>query len=1197
MKIIKKVGICFLTLLMAFGLNSAILYAQENIQDGLNVTLETDKDSYGETDAVKAEVKVENQNDVVMKNIHIETVVPEGFTLADTSKASLDIAALNGKDSVSLSSEFKADVKQNGGMITPEDNNPSNTDNGNSTITDTNNKNENTTKVDTPKNDVDTGDHTNITFLFSLLVASGCMMAVYAVKHKKVKKATTFLLCLLMAATLLPASDIKANEQDTKGLITVEKTVKVNGKDVTIKSQVTYDKNNGEVEVTYTRGEWIQKLVDAVGYPDNASQRDEVFNDIANSEYKDAIETAFTYGLIEKSETFQPEQPATREFAAITAVRALGYLSGEEINCKDASEITYKKEVFLAVDTGLMNLEQNNFYPKRALNEKEAKQIITKMIEIFGSTDAQGDTPEGYDFKDGVTTLDDSIEYKDENGVLTIKKTDDVKDLKEGAIIVIGYENAYKVESIKENGNNLEITYEKPELSEFLDSMNVGGQAPLDFSRFQPAEGVQVNYNSAANGIQTYGAMDDFFDVPENNVGINGSVQLSGEIDLGDNWSIDYSLETSMPTVGYKFDVDFDNFKPNVKNAYIKVQESTDLNVGFGKGTEITGPDSFICENKIEKRIKLGEVPVVGVYGVGIIVEVNLVMSAEGKFEVEYNSSGTFGVQVLNNKPRNISAIQNSISAGLSGSVTVGPQIELGAQLFGCNLISFSAEAGGKASGYIKARSTGLVCADVTLCLYAELNAFEYSVLDDWLDIGMTFTIWDENNSPLKISKHYENMQAVPECTYENGGTIEGSVADADVHTQYIKNANIEIINSENMKTAATVKTDANGKYTATVPGGTYIVKISKDGYIPFESLETVMDKNKIYLETYLMVNGDEQEIGTIGGHVTNSVTGSAIPNTKLTIRKGWNHTTGDVVKTVMTDPFGGYKVDLPLGNYTVLMENSGYVTNHINIAVTKGIHMDKHGALVPDENSEIPTGDLRIVLTWGKEPSDLDSHLIGPKAAGDGNFHIYFHNKAYKNNGVINSFLDLDDVDGSGPETTTIYKMNQNGKYSFYVHNYSNSYEHNSSAMASSGAQVKVYAGQTLIATYNVPNRSGTLWHVFDFDAKTKKLIPINTMSYQENAYDVGTDSSISTFSLEDKTELKDYEKADIQKEETNSDSEPVEPVKETETPVNDAPVQEDKTIVENQEEIKTNASDDLENSEVIDKPLDGAVASEVNE
>ena len=52
-------------------------------------------------------------------------------------------------------------------------------------------------------------------------------------------------------------------------------------------------------------------------------------------------------------------------------------------------------------------------------------------------------------------------------------------------------------------------------------------------------------------------------------------------------------------------------------------------------------------------------------------------------------------------------------------------------------------------------------------------------------------------------------------------------------------------------------------------------------------------------------------------------------------------------------------------------MENSGYVTNHINIAVTKGIHMDKHGALVPDENSEIPTGDLRIVLTWGKEPSD----------------------------------------------------------------------------------------------------------------------------------------------------------------------------------------------------------------------------------
>lgn len=1181
MKIIKKVGICFLTLLMAFGLNSAILYAKENIQDGLKVTLETDKDSFGETDAIKAEVKVENQNDMAIKNIHIETDVPEGFTLADTSKASLDIAKLDGKDSVSLTSEFKAEIKQNGGVITPEDNN-ANKDNTNPTITETNNEKDSTIhKTDTSKNDVDTGNHINVTFLFSLLIVSGCIMAIYVVKHKKVKKASTFLLCLLMAATLLPTADIKANEQDTKGLITVEKTVKVNGKDVTLKSQVTYDKNHDQVETTYTRGEWIQKLVDAVGYPENDSQRDEVFNDIANSEYKDAIETAFTYGIIEKSESFEPEQPATREFAAITSVRALGYLSSEDIICKDVADITYKKEVFLAVDTGLMYLEQDNFYPKRALNNKEAQHIIAKMQEVFGSTETNGDSPEGFEFKDGVIALDSTITYTDKDDTLIIKKTD-IKDVEIGSIIVIGYENAYKVKDYKENGDDLEITYTKPEFNEFLDSMNVGGEAQLDFSKFIPAEGVNVNYNSAASGIQTFGFMDDAFDVPETNLNMPGSINLSGDIDLKDGWKFNYSLETSIPSVGYRFDIDFDGFKPNVKNAYIKVQQNTDLTVSFGKGTDPNNPENYICNDAIDKYIPLGKIPVVGTYGVGIVVEVDIVMRAEGKFEVQYNLAGTYGVQVLNNHPRNISALQNSISAGLSGSISVGPQLELAAELFNQKLICCSGEAGAKASGYVKARSTGLICADVTLCLYAELNAFENSLIDDWLDISLKFTIWDENNSPLKLSKHYENLHEVSACTYENGGTIEGSVADADAHTQFIKGAKIEIIHSEDMKTETTVTTDVNGKYTTTVPGGTYIVKISKDGYIPFESLETVMDKNKIYLETYLMVGGDASEIGTIGGHITNSVNGLPVPNAKLTIRKGWNHTTGDVIKTVITDENGNYKTDLPLGNYTILMEKTNYITNHLNTAVTKGTHMDKHGTLVPNGDSEIPTGDLRIVLTWGEKPRDLDSHLIGPNAEGNDNFHIYFSNKKYKNNGEISSFLDLDDVTGYGPETTTIYQMNQTGKYSFYVHDYTNSYKNDSNAMATSGAQVKVYAGEELVATYHVPNQSGTLWHVFDFDVNTRKLIPVNAMSYQRFASDVGQASNISTFSLENKEDLKDYEKAATEPVSDETSTEPSKP--ETGESENEAPIQEDKTITEIQDK-ETNDSDILQNSEVMDE------------
>ncbi|MCW8631650.1 hypothetical protein OQH38_16240, partial [Acinetobacter baumannii] len=54
--------------------------------------------------------------------------------------------------------------------------------------------------------------------------------------------------------------------------------------------------------------------------------------------------------------------------------------------------------------------------------------------------------------------------------------------------------------------------------------------------------------------------------------------------------------------------------------------------------------------------------------------------------------------------------------------------------------------------------------------------------------------------------------------------------------------------------------------------------------------------------------------------------------------------------------------------------------------------------------------GSMRIVLTWGEKPLDLDSHL------NYSNQHIYWSNKeGHQAN------LDVDDRDSYGPETITI--------------------------------------------------------------------------------------------------------------------------------------------------------------------------------
>ena len=112
----------------------------------------------------------------------------------------------------------------------------------------------------------------------------------------------------------------------------------------------------------------------------------------------------------------------------------------------------------------------------------------------------------------------------------------------------------------------------------------------------------------------------------------------------------------------------------------------------------------------------------------------------------------------------------------------------------------------------------------------------------------------------------------------------------------------------------------------------------------------------------------------------------------------------------------------------------------------------------------------MRIVLTWGEQPFDLDSHLIYP-----GN-HVYFQHKKGRD-----ANLDVDDTDSFGPETITIDKKRLGESYIYAVHDYSNGDKANSSALSASSAKVFVYVGSSQVRAYSVPlNKVGNVWTVF---------------------------------------------------------------------------------------------------------------------
>lgn len=123
-------------------------------------------------------------------------------------------------------------------------------------------------------------------------------------------------------------------------------------------------------------------------------------------------------------------------------------------------------------------------------------------------------------------------------------------------------------------------------------------------------------------------------------------------------------------------------------------------------------------------------------------------------------------------------------------------------------------------------------------------------------------------------------------------------------------------------------------------------------------------------------------------------------------------------------------------------------------------------------------------MLTWGSEPSDLDSHLtyyVGDKQQ----FHVSYQNKEAVYEGKIVAQLDLDDTSSYGPETVTILLdsdiVNSEGYFNYSVHNYSDKGILSSNRLSLSNAVVRVFKGNTLLKTYNVPkNEAGTVWHVF---------------------------------------------------------------------------------------------------------------------
>lgn len=340
-------------------------------------------------------------------------------------------------------------------------------------------------------------------------------------------------------------------------------------------------------------------------------------------------------------------------------------------------------------------------------------------------------------------------------------------------------------------------------------------------------------------------------------------------------------------------------------------------------------------------------------------------------------------------------------------------------------------------------------------------------------------------NSIIKVI-FISSLVALFSCTNEEDEkkfSLSGIIKNATENN--VSNATIALTGDK----AYTGISDTDGNYSiSNIVEGTYTVTASKTGY---EDTLYSLTINKNLADYNFTIIGAAQ----LTGAVTNSQNGYSLDsaNVKFAFSDANPRSTqsGAIEFEGITNEDGEYTIaNAPVGIFTCLIEKPGFYTRTFEIIeINEGLNEIEQSVLLeaPEQRS------LRIILSWGESPSDLDSHLTGPDGMG-GRFHMYYMNKTP----IESILLDVDETSSYGLETTKIISFTE-GTYRYSVFNYSDQGTTGGDEIAFSPAIVKIYDHSGLIQTFNAPSfpvDGGNTWCVFEIEATNQDItiVPINT-------------------------------------------------------------------------------------------------------
>lgn len=193
-------------------------------------------------------------------------------------------------------------------------------------------------------------------------------------------------------------------------------------------------------------------------------------------------------------------------------------------------------------------------------------------------------------------------------------------------------------------------------------------------------------------------------------------------------------------------------------------------------------------------------------------------------------------------------------------------------------------------------------------------------------------------------------------------GTLEGTITDGKTGGP-VSGAAITVLDGDEV--IGTYSSNASGKYLASIPAGSYTLRVSASGYEAATTNFTIDRRQTVDIA----LQPEQEDAGTLSGTATDKETSDPVSGVTVEAVQA-----GKVIGTATTGADGSYTMALPAGTYTVTFQAEGYAEQECEVIIAADGAVEQNAVLVPtygslavtvtDKSTASPIQNATVVMT-----------------------------------------------------------------------------------------------------------------------------------------------------------------------------------------------------------------------------------------